>query len=44
MSVREKIEMVQQPVPADFQFIRASVVHLVREYRLKIIQEKGTRA
>jgi hypothetical protein len=44
MSVREKIEMLQQPVPADFNFIRAPVVHLVREYRPKIIPEKGTRA
>jgi len=44
MSVREKIEMLQQSVPADCNFIRAPVVHLVREHRLKIISEKGTRA
>jgi hypothetical protein len=43
MSLREKIELLQQPGPTDFHFIQARLVPLVRDYRLKILTEEGAR-
>jgi hypothetical protein len=44
MSARAKIELLQQPAPTNSHFIRVLLVHFVRNYRLKILTEKGTHA